>query len=321
MSKNGKKVQGVSWVFTLNNPSLHGYDKDEVISEFEICGKVRYAIFSLEQGESGTPHFQGFVKMYKNTALGYFKNFMGGKAHWEVGLRNSDDLCRMNYVKKAPIEGPWEFGSAKTEQGRRTDLESALEEPTIEDVAKKHPEVFCKYSRAIREIYEMRTAESSEAAFKEQHEAEVAKFDNWLPWQEDCIYLCNTQPDRRTIHWMWEETGNVGKSTIGDHLIVEYGAIVLCGKVSDMRYAYAQKRAPVVIFDLCRTQVDCMQHFAHFCEELKNGRYMNTKYKSEMVLFRVPHLFVFANFAYPGGYFSSDRVKCFDVSKYGACKY
>lgn len=318
--KNDKKAHR-AWVFTFNNPIKHGYITHEyLMGELEMSKHVKYCCWSLETGKKGTPHWQGWL-LCNPCKFSYFKkNFMGGKAYWAPGSKRADDLQRQNYVTKAPLEGPWSYGTY-TKQGQRTDLETACEEVTIEDVKQKHPEVYVKYHNGLEKLFASRKQEAGAEGFKENHKQEVDSFDNWKPWQEDIIYLANCQPDRRTIYWFWETDGNIGKSTIGDHLIIEYQAVVLAGKVNDMRYSYSNVLSPVVVFDLCRTQVDCMRAFAHFCEELKNGRYMNGKYDSKMILFRKPHIFVFANVPYCGDFFSADRVKCFNVDDYPVCKF
>jgi len=45
-----------NWLFTINNPIDE--DRDRLISLKEDAN-VNYLIYQLEEGEEGTPHFQG----------------------------------------------------------------------------------------------------------------------------------------------------------------------------------------------------------------------------------------------------------------------
>jgi len=51
------------WTFTINNP---------IVSNAELerdCQPYRYLCFQLEQGEDGTPHFQGISPLAQSPLL------------------------------------------------------------------------------------------------------------------------------------------------------------------------------------------------------------------------------------------------------------
>ena len=52
------------WCFTYNNPTMY---PEEMIEELEDLG-VTYAVFQLEEGKNGTPHYQGYVAFEKKKA-------------------------------------------------------------------------------------------------------------------------------------------------------------------------------------------------------------------------------------------------------------
>lgn len=102
------------WVFTLNN---YSHDEEIAISALGSAECTRYLIFGREQGESGTPHLQGYVELRQQKRLSAMKKLIE-RAHWEV-RRGSPDEAAM-YCKK---EGDYlEFG-APLAQGTRRDLE------------------------------------------------------------------------------------------------------------------------------------------------------------------------------------------------------
>jgi len=62
-----------NWMFTINNPD----DTDD-----PNAWEVKYVVWQLEEGESGTPHYQGYVELEKVSRLAAMKK-LSLKAHWE----------------------------------------------------------------------------------------------------------------------------------------------------------------------------------------------------------------------------------------------
>ena len=56
---------------------------DEMIEELEDIG-VTYAVFQLEEGENGTPHYQGYVAFQKKKRLTAIEHLLRGAGHWEI---------------------------------------------------------------------------------------------------------------------------------------------------------------------------------------------------------------------------------------------
>ena len=69
-----KRPQGKHWCFTLNNPGA------EPVPEWPV--DVTYYVIGKETGESGTPHWQGYVCFAKPLRLTALKKLMP-RAHWE----------------------------------------------------------------------------------------------------------------------------------------------------------------------------------------------------------------------------------------------
>ena len=69
-----KRPQGKHWCFTLNNPGA------EPVPEWPV--DVQYYVIGKETGESGTPHWQGYVCFAKPLRLTALKKLMP-RAHWE----------------------------------------------------------------------------------------------------------------------------------------------------------------------------------------------------------------------------------------------
>lgn len=99
----------------------------------------------------------------------------------------------------------------------------------------------------------------------------------------------------RKIYWYWEEEGNVGKSALIKYLCINYAAIMLSGKASDMKFAVCscKKKPELILIDVPRS---CHQYISYSgIEEVSNGCFLSTKYESGMCIFECPKIIVFAN--------------------------
>lgn len=289
-----QSAAALHWVFTLNNP-------DGPLDT--TWDKIKYVSWQLEKGENGTPHFQGYVQCTVKQRLTALKKWLPS-AHFEIS-RGTPEQAR-DYTRKEDSreDGPWEFGEFTKGQGRRSDLEAAittLKESGVKRVAQDHPAVFVKFHKGIEAL-----ANALE---------EMPRDPDFVPrpWQAKVLAALTQQPaDDRTIHWVFDQRGNQGKSRLANHLIMEHNAVELSGRVQDMAYIY--NRQPIVIFDISRTQSDNMQHLYSFAESLKNGKIISTKYESRMKMFKTPHVVFFSNSMPDEGCWTVDRCKLWDLN-------
>jgi len=120
MNSNGTRHR--SWVFTTNNPT-----ETDIIPEDIAAHSIRYAIYQLEQGREGTPHFQGVVNLVNaRSLLGIKKELFFIKSHLEpcIDLQASIKYCSKD---EGRLAGPWELG-IRPEPGKRNDLSKIVEE-------------------------------------------------------------------------------------------------------------------------------------------------------------------------------------------------
>ena len=144
--------------FTLNNPK----DKTFQWPEF-----VRYAIWQLERGESGTPHLQGYIEFSKTMSFTAIKKVVGKAAHVEARRGTRDqarDYCRK---EESRVEGPWEFGTWISGSGHRTDIETVLdalkEGKNEEQILDEHP---IEWARNYKVIERYRMIKAPKRTFK-----------------------------------------------------------------------------------------------------------------------------------------------------------
>ena len=75
------------WCYTLNNP-LQPIPWNELTQEYHVYGE--------EVGESGTPHYQGFIVFKNLKRLNQLKE-INSKAHWEISRgtnAQASDYCK-----------------------------------------------------------------------------------------------------------------------------------------------------------------------------------------------------------------------------------
>lgn len=138
--------------FTLNNPT------DDEVSQLKVkLSELKYAVFQLERGESGTLHVQGYAVSATPKRLGGWKTITGARAHIERAAgtaAQNREYCTKEEGREPGIE-PWEHGRMPV-QGQRNDIEAAVEEikegATIGAIIERHPEVFVKYSRGLNQV-------------------------------------------------------------------------------------------------------------------------------------------------------------------------
>lgn len=143
-------IQGKYWCFTYNNPEF------EEISLFgnELQSKgATYVFYALEQGDSGTPHYQGYVEFDKLKRLSQLKK-IDNNVHWE--RRKGTQTQAIAYCKKDEGKPGWafcEYGHlTETHQGARNDLSFGIEllnNGGLRRVATEAPELYVRNHRGL----------------------------------------------------------------------------------------------------------------------------------------------------------------------------
>ncbi len=117
-------------------------------------------------------------------------------------------------------------------------------------------------------------------------------------WQQNIINMLSTEPHERKVYWYWDVKGNIGKSALTRHLLLNYNVLAVSGTARDIKCAYAKriddnKDVDMVILDIPRSSFN---NISYKCiEEIKNGFFFSSKYESDSYVFNIPHLIVFAN--------------------------
>ena len=81
---------------------------------------MKYLVYQLEMGESGTPHFQGYIQMNKPVRFTHFHPMLE-RAHFEVSKGTPEQATAYCTKEDTRLEGPWVFGEIQG-QGKRNDI-------------------------------------------------------------------------------------------------------------------------------------------------------------------------------------------------------
>jgi len=141
--------------------------------------------------------------------------------------------------------------------------------------------------------------------------ADPLKDKNYYGWQKFIInFVLNKPTSIREIHWFWETIGNTGKTSFCKHLCINNPDFCyMTGSAEDMKYAIAtmERKPKVILMDIARSQENFFSWRG--LEEIKNGFFFSSKYKSTTIIFEPPIVICFANYK-PSldGNISEDRV-------------
>lgn len=132
-----------------------------------------------------------------------------------------------------------------------------------------------------------------------------------FPWQQSVMDIVKEEPDDRTIHWIFEEVGGVGKTTFLKWLMRFHDCVPLEGKKADILHVAAEHESELYVYDIERSLEAYVSYGS--IEKIKNGCFMSGKYEGSIVNRNCPHLFIFANFAPEQEKLSLDRWKVFTI--------
>lgn len=272
------------WCFTLNNYTQEDEDR---LRSLTIDDGVNFLIFEPEVGDSGTPHFQGFVKLDKKKRPTQLRKLVG-PAHFIVA--KGTDQQNIDYCSKDG--NPYIYGEKGKGQGKRSDWDNLMADlragATEEEVTDKYPSIVAQCRAfVLRQI----------ARFKPK----VPYVEVPLrPWQAHLKGLLSAPADPRKIIFIVDLDGNAGKSWFARQYQREMNekepgavAIMTPAKQADMAHTI-QANLKCLFMDVARGQSHVLQY--PFLEHLKNERLFKPKYDSLLLeIDECPHVVAMMN--------------------------
>lgn len=149
------------WCFTWNNPD-GSLDVDA--ASWVEQGKVRFIVFQLEEGENGTPHYQGYLELQRTQRLAYLKKLIP-QAHFEVRRGTAEQAIAYCKKDEGRLEGPQEYGQV-IKQGERVDVakfKRMVDEGEMNvAIWDELPLQYLKYYRSIPHLRDLKMPKRSE---------------------------------------------------------------------------------------------------------------------------------------------------------------
>lgn len=302
--------QSTRWCFTINNPS-----EDEISSlrRLQVDGPnapVRFLIFGREIGDSGTPHLQGFIIFNRRLRLTSVRLCVSQRGHFEIA-RGSDEQARDYCRKDGDFE---EFGSFPNRPVGKENMFDQLVKwvreqetrPTKAELCEAFPSLMVRYRNNVLALVDDLYPKPA-----------LCSDQTPRPWQRDLESRLRLDPDDRSIIFVVDTEGNLGKSWFCRYYFSKYPEetqILSVGKRDDVAFAIdTQKR--VLLFDIPRQQMEYFQYSV--VESLKNRIVFSPKYMSTQKIMEHPcHVVVFCN-EYPDlNAMTDDRYNTIDYTNY-----
>lgn len=139
MPKQQASERGRRWQFTLN--SVNGVLPE---MKLQLSQDLLYYCYQIEQGEQGTKHYQGCIRLSTPMRLNSVKALLGfDSIHLEIA-RQWDKLILYCKKQETRLEGPWEAGDAaakKSASDKKDSISAALMngETTMKQIALQNP--------------------------------------------------------------------------------------------------------------------------------------------------------------------------------------
>jgi len=137
--------QAKRWCYTINNPTDPPPALDDISS---------YHVYGKEVGESGTPHYQGFIIFKDRKRLNQVKTLINCRGHFEAAKGKNSQAA--DYCKK---DGQYvEFGSLPAEPSalggaaNKARYELAFKKAKLGELDDIEPELLIKHYRTLKQI-------------------------------------------------------------------------------------------------------------------------------------------------------------------------
>ena len=285
-------------------------------------GPITFVRLAHENGDEKVPYLHTHVLVEFETprdwssqrCLDYTQD--GESIHPNIKtLRSKGDFERaQNYIAKEDPEN-----SDLKRENRKTMLDVVKNADSFQDLMAytlSKDEDSWKHANALKTLWD-------NAGF-----VRIPKM-SWTPqkdWQKELIQMVEEKPDPRTIIWIFDRKGNMGKTMMSKWFYSEdpqkWAIAKDMGTSRDsativQNWLRTGWNGYGVIVDLPRAAEKCQSRMYTYLEEIKDGFVTATKYSGGTCVFPSPHLVVFANWPPYVRAMSLDRWNIYEISMDG----
>lgn len=147
LSHSALSMQSRNWCFTINNPT----DDDRADLNFDDPQwnhQVLFAVYMLEKGDEGTPHYQGYLELRSSRRIQYLKSRIP-RAHLEP-RRGTKEQAVLYCVKTwEALNGASSSAPSSEAENHSEQEDAATEIPTTTSSSAIHPIWFGLQQRPI----------------------------------------------------------------------------------------------------------------------------------------------------------------------------
>jgi len=288
------------WCFTINN-----YEEDEIdrLSKLIETPSVRYLVFQQEEGESGTPHIQGYICLAGKQRLSGVKKLVGDRAHCEVARgspQQNRSYCTKTETRKSGTDS-YEFGICSVNERAKKGIHAFMDDVKSglldrQQLRETHPEVWSRFPRFCLEYIGDHTP-IPDIPDHEMHQ-----------WQKDLLKKLLGPTNDREVIFVVDKDGNKGKTWFAKKFCSDVPTAFYAepAKKADMAYALPYNVTHVLV-NITRSLVEKSDYLYTFCESIKDGMIFSPKYESCMKVLGPCHVCVFMNSDPDPNMLSADR--------------
>lgn len=277
------------WCFTVNNWTAAN---DELLKALGAAESTSYLVYGYEEGESGTPHLQGYFVHRDVITFATVRTLLPAGAHVEVkrgSPQQASDYCKKDGVFQEFGTLPRAAGGALVfddfKQWVLSEYNTNGRMPTEQEIATSFSALYVRYGERLLNLVKHLCP----------HPVIVDKpLRDWqIPLFEAVSVPCT---DDRSILFYVDEEGGKGKSYFQQWMMGFYPDRVQClgiGKRDDIAHDI-QEEKDIFIFDIGRGQSEFLSY--PILEMIKNRIVFSPKYNSRTkILNKNAHVIVFMN--------------------------
>jgi len=235
-----------------------------------------YGIMGDEHTQEGRQHWQCYFQLSQCVKLGFLKNNVSSRMHWIPA--NGTAQQNITYCSKEDTD-PWIFGVpklTKKESGKLRGAETIrlalMPGTTWIDVVEEAGSYAFQHKTQVEGLIRQANKRKHRKAAKAS-----MKLEDLLAWQRK-QYNHYLLQDNRTILWMYDKVGCLGKTHLLKFIALQNGGIYFeNGKRADLTRYWDYQPYAAVNFTRDKEGIACYS----FLESLKDGAMFSSKYEPE----------------------------------------
>jgi len=298
-------MQGIRWVFTINNPTEEDNGRLRELGGNLVGAGLAYLVYGREVGESGTPHLQGYCIFLTRKRLAGVRSLISPRGHFEISRgtpTQASDYCKKggdydeygDLPAKKPKTGIPEFCDW---------LRNLDHFPGEREMANAFPNLWVRYQSKLTDL----AVHIRPPVLLEDGEVRV--------WQRVLEEALAEEPDDRSILFYVDAEGGTGKSWFCRYMLTKYiekVQLLSSGKRDDLAFCIDVTKS-IFLFNVPRGGMEYLQYT--ILEQLKDRVVFSPKYYSQTkILQKKCHVVVFCNEAPDETKMSIDRYKIFNIN-------